>query len=78
MKKENYTKIDAKGVEWYRIAGLSKKLGVTDQTIRNWIDEGVVVREEDEEGRPWVRLADGVVKGGGRHGLCKYGFARED
>lgn len=77
MKKENYMKKDADGVEWYRIAGLAKKLEVTDQTIRNWIAEGLVLRREDDKGHPWVRLAEGVVKGGGRHGLCKYGL-KED
>lgn len=73
MKEKNYRMTDGDGVEWYRIVGLSKRLEVSDQTIRNWIDQGLVIRTEDAEGHPWVRLADGVVKGGGKHKLCKYG-----
>lgn len=59
MKAENYTK-EIDGIVWYRIVGLSKALGVTDQTIRNWIDSGKVERILDEDGRPWVRLSGGV------------------
>lgn len=58
MKEENYMKV-IDGIVWYRIAGLSKKLGVTDQTIRNWVDIGKCERMEDANGRPWVRLSEG-------------------
>lgn len=57
MREENYVK-EVDGTVWYRIAGLAKKLGVTDQTIRNWCDTGKCERMVDCNGRPWVRLVD--------------------
>ena len=44
---------------WYKIVDLARELGVTEQTIRNWIVKGkVTVGEVD--GRKRVRLSDGV------------------
>jgi hypothetical protein len=77
MIKENKKKVDAKGREWYRIVGMAEELGVTDQSIRNWIDKGFLDMERDENGRPWVAMAEGVQLGCGHHGLCKLGRKEE-
>lgn len=47
-------------VRWWKIVDLAAELGVTRQTIRNWIADGKVVRGRDENGSKRVRLADGV------------------
>lgn len=59
MKEENYKKTFEDGKTWYRIVAMAKELGVTDQTVRNYIDRKIIIRKTDELGRPWVRLADG-------------------
>lgn len=59
MKPERYTN----GRGWYRIVGFAKMMGVTDQTVLNWIKAGKVECETDEKGVRWVR---GDVKVGER------------
>ena len=55
--------IDETGERWWRIVGLAKDLGVTDECIRDWIEQGLVERKEVEgDKRPRVRLREGVVR----------------
>jgi hypothetical protein len=55
--------IDETGERWWRIVGLAKDLGVTDECIRDWIEQGLVERKDVEgEKRPRVRLREGVVR----------------
>ena len=42
---------------------MAKDLGVTDECIRDWIEQGLVERKDVEgEKRPRVRLREGVVR----------------
>lgn len=55
--------IDESGERWWRIVGLAKDLGVTDECVRDWIEQGLVERKEVEgDKRPRVRLREGVVR----------------
>lgn len=55
--------IDESGERWWRIVGLAKDLGVTDECVRDWIEQGFVERKEVEgDKRPRVRLREGVVR----------------
>lgn len=73
MKAENMYKVDHQGRKWFRVVGLSRELGCSDQSIYNWLSKGYLDSCRDDNGRMWVSLADGVVIGGGNHGLCKIG-----
>ena len=55
--------IDETGERWWRIVGLAKDLGVTDECVRDWIEQGLVERKDVEgDKRPRVRLREGVVR----------------
>lgn len=55
--------LDETGERWWRIVGLAKDLGVTDECVRDWIEQGLVERKDVEgDKRPRVRLREGVVR----------------
>ena len=62
-KEWQHSFIDESGERWWRIVGLAKDLGVTDECVRDWIEQGLVERKEVEgDKRPRVRLREGVVR----------------
>lgn len=56
----------------YRVADLARLLQVTPNTVQNWIQQGLVVKEEGDT-RPWVYIPENVeiLTDKKRNKLCK-------
>lgn len=54
-------------IKWVTIKGAALWLGVTEQTIRNWIKQGVFPAYQiNPQGRVWIKMEDlvGAIEGG--------------
>jgi predicted site-specific integrase-resolvase len=40
--------------DFIRVAGAATRAGVSQGTVRRWMDEGLLTKYKDERGRVWV------------------------
>ncbi|MFC2059156.1 helix-turn-helix domain-containing protein [Chloroflexota bacterium] len=51
--------MDSNEIKWLTVKGAALWLGVTEQTIRNWIDQGVFAAYQmNPRGRIFLKVAD--------------------
>lgn len=40
--------------DFIRVAGAARRAGVSQGTVRRWMDDGLLIKYKDERGRVWV------------------------